>query len=124
MAEKKQLTERQNALIDAMMGEAQGDIRTAMRMAGYSDHTTIQEAIRPIQAEVVEAASMMIAMNSPKAAGKMVGVLDDPDALGAKNILVAAKEVLDRAGIVKTEKHEVETTGASMFILPPKNVDD
>lgn len=124
MADKKQLNERQTLLIDALMGEANGDIRTAMRIAGYSDRTTIMEAIKPIREEVVEAASMMIAMNSPQAAAKMVGVLGDPQALGAKNTIAAAKEVLDRAGVVKTEKHEVEATGGGMFILPPKNAED
>jgi hypothetical protein len=34
----------------------------------------------------------------------------------------AAKEVLDRAGIVKTERVEVQASGG-LFILPPKEQD-
>jgi hypothetical protein len=120
MADKKKLTERQQALIDALMGEAQGNIRVAMDMAGYSPNTRVMEAIKPIRDEVVEAASMMIAMNSPLAAGAMIGVLHNPEALGAKNTIAAAKEVMDRAGLVKKDKIEIEATGGGMFILPPK----
>lgn len=124
MTDKKKLTERQEALIEALMGKADGDVRQAMNMAGYSPSTTIREAIKPIKDEVIEAAAMMIAMNSPKAASKMVGVLNSPEAMGAKNTIAAAKEIMDRAGVVKTEKVEVSTSGGGMFILPPKNTED
>ena len=51
----------------------------------------------------------------------MVGVLDDPTALGAKNSVAAAKEVLDRIGIVKKEKLEISSEeGNGIFILPAK----
>lgn len=118
---KKQLTERQQALLDALVGEAQGNIRVAMDMAGYSKHTSVAEAIRPIREEVTDAAALMVAMNAPRAAGAMIGVLSDPAALGAKNVIAAAKEVMDRAGVIKKEKITVEGGGGGLFILPPKN---
>lgn len=120
MADKKELTERQKAFLEYLAGEAGGDIRTAMDLAGYSPNTRINDAIKPIKDEVIEVASMMIALNAPKAAGAMIGVLHDPSALGAKNIISAAKEVMDRAGVIKREKIEVESTGGGLFILPPK----
>lgn len=116
----KELTPRQSALIDALMYEAKGDIRAAMKIAGYADSTSTREAIKPIQDEVIEAATLLIAMNSPKAAYRMVGVLDNPASLGAKNTVAAAKEVLDRAGVIKREKIEIETSGGGIFILPAK----
>jgi hypothetical protein len=52
-------------------------------------------------------------------------VLDDPTALGAKNSVAAAKEVLDRVGIVKKEKLEVSSEdGNGIFILPAKRSDE
>ena len=54
----------------------------------------------------------------------MLGVLDDPTALGARNQINAAKEVLDRTGLVKKEQVEVTNTGGAMFILPPKQGED
>jgi hypothetical protein len=63
---------------------------------------------------------MMLAMNAPKAAHGLLDVLDDPTALGARNAINAAREVLDRTGLVKREKVEVTNNGGGMFILPPK----
>ena len=50
----------------------------------------------------------------------MVGGLYDPTELGIRDKMTAAKELLDRAGLVKTEKMQVESTGGVM-LLPPKN---
>ena len=120
MAEKKKLSERQEMFIEALLGEAKGNVRQAMRIAGYSDSTASREAMAPVAEEVAEAAQMLLALNAPKAALGMVGVLDDPSALGARNTVAAAKELLDRAGVVKKEKMEVKGPEGAMFILPPK----
>ena len=37
-----------------------------------------------------------------------------------ENAISAAREVLDRSGLVKKEQIEVTNTGGGMFILPPK----
>jgi hypothetical protein len=58
----------------------------------------------------------------PKAAVAYGKALDDPTQLGIKETLMAAGQILDRAGIVKTEKVSVESTGG-LFILPPKEND-
>jgi hypothetical protein len=42
----------------------------------------------------------------------MVGALIDPTELGIKEKMQAAKEVMDRVGIIKSEKIQVETSGA------------
>jgi len=49
-------------------------------------------------------------------------VLDNPIALGVKEVLMASKEILDRAGIVKSEK--IELGGNGIFILPSKRVSE
>jgi len=122
----KEYTPKQAAFLEALTGEARGSIRTAMTMAGYSKTTKISEVVRPLQDEIIERASMMLAMNAPKAAFGIVGVLDDPSAMGARNSVAAAREILDRTGIVKREHLEVSATDTNLFILPPKktNIDD
>lgn len=122
--EPKILTEKQEAFLEALLGEARGDIRRAMDLAGYSDNTKVKEVVGPLKEEITERAAMMLAMNAPKAAFGMVNVLDDPTALGARNQINAAKEILDRTGLVKKEQVEVKATGGGMFILPPKNNDE
>jgi hypothetical protein len=122
--EKKKLTERQQAFVDALMGDAAGDPRTAMDIAGYSKNTTIKEAVEPVKDDIIAAADLMIAMNAPRAAVGLTNVMLDPSALGAKNVISAAKEVLDRAGVVKRETVEVKGPEGGIFILPPKQASE
>ena len=117
---KKKLNERQEALISALVGEANGDLRLAMNIAGYSKNTSIKEAITPIKEEVIEAAQLMVAINAPRAAPGLTGVITDPSALGARNIVSAAREILDRSGVIKSEQIEVKGPENAVFILPPK----
>lgn len=118
--QKKEYTEKQQAFLDALLGEARGNIRKAMDLAGYSKGTKPHEVTAPLKEAIIEQAAMMLAMNAPKAAHGLINVLDDPTALGARNAINAAREVLDRTGLVKKEKVEVTNNGGGMFILPPK----
>jgi len=47
-------------------------------------------------------------------------VFNDPTQLGNKEKIAVAKDFLDRAGFVKTDKIEVKTE-SPLFILPAKN---
>ena len=59
-------------------------------------------------------------MNAPRAARAMISVLDRPSELGNQHRLNAAKELLDRIGIHKTDKVEV-TAPSGIMLLPPKD---
>ena len=59
------------------------------------------EVVGPLKEEITERAGMMLAMNAPKAAFGIVDVLDDPSAMDARTAISAAREVLDRTGLVK-----------------------
>ena len=119
---KKQLTDKQTAFLEHLLGDARGNVRLAMDMAGYAKTTSVQEVVGNLRDEIMDRTSMMIVLNAPKAAFGITDVLDDPSAMGAKNAIAAAKEVLDRTGLVKKEKVEVETNGGGMFILQPKTM--
>ena len=93
-----------------------------MNIAGYSGETKQSEVVGPLRDEIIERASMVLAMNAPRAAFGIVGVLDDPSAMGARNSVAAAREVLDRTGIVKKEQVEVKGPEGGIFIMPPKQV--
>tara|TARA_B110000977_G_scaffold201270_1_gene295077 strand:- start:4373 stop:4756 length:384 start_codon:yes stop_codon:yes gene_type:complete len=124
MDEPKKYTDKQLLFLDALMGEAGGNIRKAMDIAGYAKTTKSGEVVKNLREEVIERASLMLAMNAPKAAFGIIGVLDDPSAMGARNSISAAREILDRTGLVKKEQVEVTSQGGGMFILPPKSSDD
>ena len=120
----KTLTPKQEDFLEALLGEARGNIRAAMDMAGYSKRTKTSEVVGPLKEEITERAGLMLAINAPKAAFGIIDVLDDPSALGARNAISAAREVLDRTGLVKKEQVEVSGNSAGIFILPPKTAND
>jgi hypothetical protein len=121
---EKTYTDKQSAFLEALLSEARGDIRTAMDIAGYARTTKTAEVVSSLKDEITERASMMLAMNAPKAAFGIVEVFNDPSSLGAKNAISAAREVLDRSGLVKKEQIEVTNTGGRMFILLPKTTNN
>lgn len=124
LVKEKKLTEKQEAFLEALVTDAKGNIREAMKMAGYASTTKTAEVVSALREEIIEKASMVLAMNAPKAAFGIVGVLDDPSAMGARNSVAAAREILDRTGLVKKEQVEVKGPENALFILPPKKTED
>lgn len=118
----RNLTERQKKFLDVLFEEANGDALTAKRLAGYSDNTPTTEIIAAIKDEVLERTNMYLARNAPRAAVAMANAILDPTELGIKEKMNAAREILDRTGLVKTEKVQVEASNGLM-ILPPKDSD-
>ena len=117
------LTEKQQKLLAVLFDEAGGDIIAAKKLAGHSDATSSTEILNSLKEEILDATSTYMARNAPKAAMAMVGALYDPTELGIRDKMSAAKELLDRTGLVKTEKMQVETKGGVM-LMPPKQMDD
>jgi hypothetical protein len=117
----RQLTEKQQKFLAVLFDEASGDMVLAKKMAGYSDATTTTEIIKGLKEEILEATQMYMARNAPKAAMAMTGALYDPTELGIRDKMSAAKELLDRVGLVKTEKMQVEASGGVM-LMPPKAI--
>lgn len=121
---EKVLTEKQKVFLEALMSEeCRGNLRRAMDAAGYAKETSISSVVSSLKDEINDKASMTLAMNAPMAAWGMVDVLNDPSAMGARNTVSAAREILDRTGLIKKEQVEVKNTGGAMFILPPKSED-
>ena len=59
---------------------------------------------------------MMLGMNGPKAVFGILDVLDDPSAMGARNAISAACEILHITGLVKKEQVEfTANTGEMLF---------
>ena len=92
---EKTYAEKHTAFLEALLGEARGDIRTAMTIAGYAKTTKAAEVVSSLKEEITELASMMLDINAPKAAFSIADVLNDPSSLGARNAISAAREVFD-----------------------------
>lgn len=113
------LTEKQQKFLDVLFEEAQGDPVKAKKLAGYSDNVSSTEVVRTLTDEIADLTKRFIAQSSTKAAYTMFSVMNDPTDLGVKEKMMAAKDILDRAGFVKTEKVEVKAQ-EPLFILPAK----
>ena len=120
----RQLTERQQSFLAHLFEEAGGDMRSAMRLAGYSDATSIAEVTNSLKEEIIDYTQTFLSRNAPRAAMAMVGVVSDPTALGNRDKLAAANQILDRTGLVKTEKVSVEASGGVILLPPKQNAED
>jgi hypothetical protein len=116
----RQLTENQIKFLEVLFDEAEGDVVKAKKLAGYSENTPTRLIVDALKDEIFDATKTYMSRIGPKAAVAFGSALMDPTQLGVKEKMHAAKEVLDRAGVVKTERVQVESSGG-LFILPPKD---
>jgi hypothetical protein len=116
----KELDERQKKFLEILFEEAEGNPLIAKRLAGYSAGYSTKELINSLKEEISEATTLFIAMNAPRAACAIISGINSPTQLGLKEKLSAAKDMLDRAGHVKTDKVQVEAMNGIM-ILPAKD---
>ena len=118
----KSLTDTQEKFLDALFGEAQGNPKRAGELAGYSEHS-YPKVLRNLKDEIVKRAENYLAIHSAKAATKMVNMLEEDGTTPHASIrMEAAKQILDRIGIVKKDQLDVNMNlKHGMFILPAKD---
>ncbi len=120
---KRTLTEKQELFLAVLFEQAEGDPLKAKKLAGYSDNVPTSSVTASLTDEIAELTRKFIAQSSTKAAYTMFKVMGDVDMLGAKEKMTAAKDLMDRAGFVKTEKVEVSAV-EPVFILPAKKAEE
>ncbi len=117
----KQITEKQESFLKHLFSDAHGNPRQAAKLAGYSHYTVPLKALKE---EIIDRAEQVLAGFAPKASMQVINTmgLEESATPGANVRLEAAKQVLDRIGLVKREKIDVNAKVAhGIFILPPKN---
>lgn len=115
----RKLTDRQRLFLEYLFHpDVNGNAAQAKLLAGYSENVATSSIVDSLKEEVLEATRNYLVSNGPKAAIKLANVLDNPTAF-SKELLAASKEVLDRIGVVKTEKVEIVSSG--VLIAPPKD---
>ena len=117
---KKELTIKQQTFLDHLV-DTGGDPKEAARLAGYSKNGHWQ-VVQALKNEIIDLASNILAQSAPKAAMKLVDVMESDNPIPQANMkLQAAKTILDRTGLGKQERmdinHKVE---GGLFILPAK----
>ena len=120
---KRNLTEKQEAFLENIV-ETKGNLKLAAELAGYSgNHYQIIQSLRQ---EIVDLASDVLAREAPSAAFKLIELMSTEDTVPQANVKVqAAQTILDRVGVTKKERLDVNhnVTGG-IFILPEKQTID
>ena len=118
----KELTDQQKSFLTALFGNAKGNPKKAGEIAGYSEHS-YPKVIRALKDEIIQRAEEVMASYSPKATMGLVNALDEDGSTPNASIRVeAAKQILDRVGLTKKEKVDINVKSVSgIFILPPKD---
>lgn len=119
----RKLTDKQQKFLDVLFDEAGGSVVEAKRLAGYSENNSTTEIVKALKEEIVEITQLYMARNAPRAAMSLVDGMVEPTQLGLREKIIASKDLLDRVGLVKTEKLQVEAHNGLM-ILPPKDDTD
>ena len=120
---KRNLTEKQEAFLNHLV-DTGGDFKKSAELAGYSGNH--YQILKTLKNEVVDLASDVLAREAPTAAFKLIEVMkSDKPVPQANNKLQAAQTILDRAGVVKTDKLDVNhNVSGGIFILPEKHTID
>ena len=116
----KELTTRQQSFLDHLVS-CNGDTKRAAELAGYAEGS-YTSVVKALKTEIIELAENILAQNAPKASLKLVEVMDSTDPIPQANVrLQAAQTLLDRVGIGKTDKLDVNLQNSNgLFILPAK----
>ena len=119
MAEKE-LTTKQQSFLDNLT-RCGGDVKQAAELAGYADGTHYA-VVKSLKSEILDMASNIMAQNAPKAASKLVQIMDSPEPIPQANMRIqAAQQLLDRVGLGRTERLDVNVqSGGGLFVIPAK----
>lgn len=116
----KELTEKQQSFLKNLVF-FNGDAKEAAKKAGYSNHYQVTKSLKT---EIIDLAETILAQAAPKAALKLVQIMDSNDPIPQANMRIqAAQSILDRIGLSKTDRVDVtHKAEQGLFILPAKKV--
>ena len=113
----RKLTEKQQSFLDYLI-ETGGNPKEAAELAGYSGNH--YQVIQTLREEIVDLASDVLARSAPQAAFKLVEVMNSDKSMPQVNTkLQAAQTILDRVGVSKRERLDVNhNVNGGIFVLP------
>lgn len=117
---KRELTEKQQSFLDHLV-DCQGDAKKAAELAGYKSH--YHHVVKTLKSEILELTQDILANAAPKAAFKLVEIMDSKKPIiQANNKLSAAQTLLDRVGVSKVDKLDVthNMNSGGIFLMPDK----
>ena len=115
---KKEVTEKQKKFLDALFVN-RGNISAACEEAGYSPSSRTW-LVKALADEIVDISKRELAVNSATAVSRVVESMND-DGLNPRQELrlKAAQTLLDRVGLGKIEKQELDVKALYGIVLMP-----
>jgi hypothetical protein len=115
-------TKKQELFLDALYEDVHGNINNAMVKAGYKEGAGSTALVRSLQQEIIEIATLILARSAPKAANKLVEIMDSNVPIPQANQkLNAAQGLLDRVGVIRESKVTVDhSVTGGIFVMPAK----
>jgi hypothetical protein len=117
---KRELTEKQQSFLEHLV-DTQGDAKKAAELAGYSSH--YHHVVKTLRSEILELTQEILANSAPRAAFKLVEIMDSKKpVIQAGNKITAAQTLLDRVGVSKVDKVDVthNMNAGGIFLMPDK----
>lgn len=115
-------TKKQELFLTALYEDVNGNINNAMVKAGYKEGAGSTALVRSLQQEIIEIATLILARSAPKAANKLVEIMDSNVPIPQANQkLNAAQGLLDRVGVIRESKVTVDhSVTGGIFVMPAK----
>ena len=119
----RKLTDKQEKFLEHLV-DTKGNLKLSAELAGYRGNH--YQVLKSLKEEIIDLASNVLAREAPSAAFKLVEIMHSDEAVPQASVkLQAAQTLLDRVGVIKKEKLDVNhnVTGG-IFILPKKETID
>lgn len=124
-----ELTPKQDLFLAYLFNdpECAGDVKLAAKKAGYESPQEQYRVSRALKNEILERSQMVLAMQAPKAASKLINMMDEDGSTPKGELrLKAIESTLDRVGVAK--KQEIDITGSdgvgsAIFFIPQKQAE-
>ena len=116
----RELTPKQQSFLDNLI-ETQGDAKKAAELAGYKSH--YHHVVKTLKSEILELTQNILANSAPKAAFKLVEIMEsNKPIIQANNKITAAQTLLDRVGVGKVDRVDVNhnVNSGGIFLMPDK----
>lgn len=128
MTNKNELTDKQQLFLDTLFNEELNpDMcpKIARDVAGYVDNVSVTSIISGIKASLQDDMQSFFLSNSPAAAKKIISIMSDKNpSPNSDRVLSAASQILDRAGVSKKDKQEVELKLPDGIVILPAIKDE
>jgi len=112
------LSDKETFFLDILFDKHKGNFISAMKEAGFSESDS-RKVRAKLSKEIQKVSKEYLESETSRAAVSLSQVLEDPTQPGSKLLISAAKEVLDRGGVVKEDVLPTVSDNI-LVILPPK----